>query len=113
MPEKIGTIKNPLTIVAIFAGIVEISGTVVLPKISEANQQLYIYFLIFFPVYLVSLFFYTLNKNHKVLYAPSDFKNDESFVSLVATTPDEKAEILRFKSHEVEDIRKGYVTISC
>lgn len=105
MPEKNGTIKNPLTIVGVFAGIVEISGTIVLPKISEANQELYIYFLIFFPVYLVTFFFYTLNKNHKVLYAPSDFKNDESFLNLIPATSSEKAEKLRKLSNENDNIQ--------
>ncbi len=45
MIEKIGTIKNPLTSIAIFAAIAEISGTVVLPFIAEANQSTYVWFL--------------------------------------------------------------------
>lgn len=48
MTEKIGLIKNPLTIIAIFAGIAEVSGTIVLPFIADENQGLFIYFLIFF-----------------------------------------------------------------
>lgn len=72
-------IKNPLTIIAIFAGIAEISGTAVLPFVSSDNQRLYIYFLIFFPSLLVSLFFWTLNCNHSVLYAPSDWKDEANF----------------------------------
>ena len=43
--EKIGTVKNPLTIIAIFAGIAEVSGTVILPFISQENQGLYVWFL--------------------------------------------------------------------
>ena len=79
MVEKIGTIRNPLTIIAIFAGIAEITGTVVLPLISETNQATYIWFLIIFPTSLIGLFFLTLNFNHKVLYAPSDFKHEDNF----------------------------------
>jgi hypothetical protein len=37
MVEKIGTIKNPLTIIAIFAGIAEISGTAILQSVSTAR----------------------------------------------------------------------------
>lgn len=33
-----------------------------------------------FPCYLSLLFFATLNWNHKSLYAPSDYKSDESFL---------------------------------
>ena len=82
MIEKIGIIKNPLTIIAIFAGIAEVSGTVVLPFIAQQNQSLFIYFLIFFPSLLVLLFFITLNFNNKVLYAPSDYKDETNYIKL-------------------------------
>lgn len=80
MIEKINTIKNPLTIIGIFAALVEISGTAVLPFVSENNQLTYIYFLIIFPCFLVFSFFLTLNFNHKVLYAPSDYTNEDNFM---------------------------------
>jgi hypothetical protein len=83
MIEKVGTIKNPLTIIAMFAGIAEISGTVVLPFISDGNQAIYIWFLMLFPLLLITLFFLTLNFNHKVLYAPSDYKDEANFVTFV------------------------------
>lgn len=80
MIEKVGTIKNPLTIIAIFAAIAEISGTIVLPFINAEHQGLYIWFLMIFPLVLVVTFFLTLNFNHKVLYAPSDYKNEDNFL---------------------------------
>jgi hypothetical protein len=82
MNNKLGTVKNPLSVIAIFAGIAEISGAAVLPHISPDNQQLYIWFLMSFPFALVILFFITLNWNYKVLYAPSDFQNEDNFVDL-------------------------------
>lgn len=81
MNRNITTIKNPLTIIAIFAGIVEISATMVLPFILPEVQAIYIWFLIGFPSFLVAIFFLTLNFNNAVLYAPSDFSNDESFLA--------------------------------
>jgi len=84
MTDKIGKIKNPLTIIAIFAGIAEVSGTTVLPFVVENNQIIFIYFLISFPALLVILFFLTLNFNNKVLYAPSDYKNEENFMKFSA-----------------------------
>ncbi len=80
MEQKNISIKNPLTIIAIFAGIAEVSGTVVLPFVSEANQVLFIYFLIGFPTFLVFCFFATLNFNNRVLYAPSDYKNEDNYI---------------------------------
>lgn len=82
MTEKIGLIKNPLTIIAIFAGIAEVSGTIVLPFIAQANQPIFIYFLISFPSVLVFLFFVTLNFNNKVLYAPSDYQDESNYISI-------------------------------
>jgi hypothetical protein len=78
--EKVGPIKNPLTIIAIFAAIAEISGTVVLPFIDKSNQAVYVWFLMIFPILLILLFFLTLNLNHKVLYAPSDYQNEDNFL---------------------------------
>ncbi|WP_206733590.1 hypothetical protein [Flavobacterium sp. YO12] len=82
MTEKVGLIKNPLTIIAIFAGIAEVSGTLVLPFIHENNQELFIYFLISFPTALVVLFFLTLNFNNKVLYAPSDYQDETNYIKI-------------------------------
>lgn len=73
------TIKNPLTIIAIFAGIVEVGSTTVLPFLEPNVQLIYVWFLMVFPTALVVAFFVTLNFNHGVLYAPSDYQSDESF----------------------------------
>jgi len=78
--NKAGVVKNPLSVIAIFAGIAEISGTGVLPFITPENQSLYIWFLMSFPFTLILLFFATLNWNHKALYAPSDYNSDASFL---------------------------------
>jgi len=83
MVNKISTIRNPLTIIAIFAGIAEVSGTIVLPFISVINQQIFMFFLIGFPILLVILFFLTLNFNNSVLYAPSDFQNEENYMEVL------------------------------
>jgi len=82
MVEKIGHIKNPLSVIAIFAGLAEISGTIVLPILTPTTQASYVWFLMLFPVLLVALFFLILWKKAHVFYAPSDFKTDEAFQNL-------------------------------
>lgn len=82
MIESINKVSNPLTIIAIFAGLAEVSGTVVLPFLNPESQHLYVWFLMFFPGLLISIFFLTLNFNHTVLYAPSDFKDEDNFLKL-------------------------------
>jgi len=88
MNSKYGLVKNPLTVIAIFAGTAEVSGTAVLPFLQGTNQNLYVWFLMLFPLVVVILFFATLNWNPTVLYAPSDFQNEDNFVNLIrkATT---------------------------
>ena len=81
MLEKMSKISNPLTVIAIFAAITEVMGIGVLPFVSDANQPTFIWFLIIFPVLLICAFFLTLNFNHKVLYAPSDYREDKSFLA--------------------------------
>lgn len=83
MENKISTVKNPLTVIAIFAGTAEISGTAILPLLEAQSQQTYIWFLMLFPFILIVFFFLTLNWNHKVLYAPSDFTNEDNFVNIL------------------------------
>lgn len=83
MTEKVGFIKNPLTIIAIFASITETSGSIILPFILPNNQFYFMWFLILFPTFLVVIFFITLNFNHKVLYSPSDYKDEANFVKTI------------------------------
>lgn len=91
MLESIKKISNPLTIIAIFAGLAEVSGTVVLPFLEDDSQSLYVWFLMAFPTLLILLFFITLNFNYKVLYAPSDFKDEDNFLKLFGKpTPEER-----------------------
>lgn len=83
MAGAISLVKNPLTIIAMFAGLAEVSGTAILPWIAEPNQNIYIYFLMFFPTFLVSLFFFTLHKKPESLYAPSDFVDEKNYMTLI------------------------------
>ncbi|WP_256589076.1 hypothetical protein [Pseudomonas sp. BBP2017] len=61
--------KSPLTIIAIFAGIIEASALASLPFLSEDSQTTYTWFLVGFPFFLTVLFFLTLNFNYKSLYS--------------------------------------------
>ncbi|MFJ2684736.1 hypothetical protein ACIOYV_13460 [Pseudomonas sp. NPDC087342] len=73
-------ISNPMTIIAIFAAISETSAAVSLPFLDNDEREIYVWFLISFPFYLLFLFFLTLNFNYRSLYAPSDFDKDKSFI---------------------------------
>jgi hypothetical protein len=53
-----------------------------------------------FPFALISLFFITLNFNHRVLYAPSDFKDEDNFVNILKKSS--YSEVLEFKKAEAD-----------
>lgn len=61
---------SPLSLIAIFAGIVEASALASLPFLSDASQGIYTWFLVGFPFFLTVLFFLTLNFNAKALFSP-------------------------------------------
>lgn len=86
MIEKITKINNPLTIIAIFAGLAEVAGTVALGFLDRDAQNIFIWFVMLFPAVLVALFFLTLNFNAKVLYAPSDFKDEKNFLNTLGVS---------------------------
>ncbi len=74
---------NPMTIIAIFATLSETSAAVSLPFLGEEEKELYVWFLISFPFYLLLLFFATLNFNYRSLYAPSDFEKGKHFMKVM------------------------------
>jgi hypothetical protein len=73
-------VSNPLTIIAIFAGIAETFATGALVLLPETMQTKFIDFVMFFPVLIVVSFFLILIFKPQVLYAPSDFSNEEHFL---------------------------------
>lgn len=83
MFEKIQKISNPLTIIAIFAGIAEVVSTGALINVNVEVQMILVWFVMLFPVFLAILFFLTLNFNPQVLYAPSDFQNEENYLNTI------------------------------
>lgn len=108
MTGSITHIKNPLTIIGIFASLVELMGLGILPLVEKEIQQIYVWFLMFFPTSLVAAFFVVLYTKHEVLYAPSDYRDDKSFTDLagkIAPATREKIEEKRIE--EVKQIEEA------
>jgi hypothetical protein len=66
---------SPLTLIAVFAGVIEASALASLPFLSEDSQTLYTWFLVGFPFFLTVLFFLTLNFNTRSLFVPDSNAN--------------------------------------
>lgn len=76
-------ITNPMTIIAIFATLSETSAAISLPFLDDSEREIYVWFLISFPFYLLLLFFATLNFNYRSLYAPADFEKSKHFLKVM------------------------------
>jgi len=103
MIEKVKKISNPLTVIAIFAAIAEISGTVILPTLSDSVQPLFVWFLIGFPTLLVVCFFITLNLNPRSLYSPSDYKYENNYVKIMSG-----AKVPKFENKSTEATKDNF-----
>ncbi len=80
--KKTEFIRNPLTLIATFAGISEVAMTAALPFLPSEIQKTFMWFVMVYPTFLVICFFYILIWKREVLYAPSDFKDDETWLKV-------------------------------
>jgi hypothetical protein len=85
MLEKMKSVSNPLTIIGLFCGVVEVAGLIVMGtgNLAPEAQRDLIWLVKWFPIVLVSLFFVTLWFKDRVLYAPGDFKDEKNYLTLV------------------------------
>jgi hypothetical protein len=96
-------IRNPLTVVGMFAGVAEVSGVWVLPRLSLDLQGAFIWFVMLFPALLVLAFFLTLNFNPKCLYAPGDFRDDAAFIDTIGGTRQQTAMDIRARQRTAKE----------
>jgi len=92
-------IQNPLTIIAIFAGIAEVAGTAVLLGLPIELQRIFVWFVMLFPVILVILFYLILIFKTNVLYAPGDFNDERNYMEL------QRSKTLNAATHIIEEIK--------
>lgn len=96
-------ISNPLTIIGVFAGLTEVSAVMVLPHLEGKIATIFVLFIFSFAFFLVCLFFYTLNKNHMVLYSPSDYRSDESFFKVIEARKEAIISDIRKRVHKEKE----------
>lgn len=84
---------NPLGIVALFIALIYGFATLLLgstaDKLTPAEREPLVWFVVLFPVLVLAVFYVLVARHHWKLYAPGDYKNDDSF--LKALTPDQRA----------------------
>lgn len=78
---------SPLSIIAIFAGIIEATTLASLPFLSQESQYIYTWFLVGFPFFLTGLFFLTLNFNYRSLWKPAPNPTSPTSVAMTSGIP--------------------------
>lgn len=77
--------RNPLSIIALFISLIYGVSALLLgasvDKLAPVNQERLVWFIIFFPIAILSAFVYLVTFHHRKLYSPSDFRTDESFLT--------------------------------
>ncbi len=100
----IESIKNPLSVIVIFAGIAEIAMTVTVVQLSESNQNIFLWFIMLFPIILIGSFFFVLYKKPAVLFSPSDYQEDKTYLASINTQ--NEIENLDLKVKQLEEVNK-------
>ncbi len=83
-----GLAKNPLGIIALFIVLVYgfASLVTVFSRSLNANERLpLIWFLVIFPILVLAVFAWLVSRHAGKLYSPSDYKNEENYVAVVAS----------------------------
>ncbi|HFT7619574.1 TPA: hypothetical protein ACGR39_003834 [Pseudomonas aeruginosa] len=82
-------IRNPLGIIALFITMIYGVANLLLGKsvdsLTSAERWPLILFVVIFPIVVLVAFYWLVKSHHKKLYAPADFRSDESFLSAMTT----------------------------
>lgn len=98
-------IKNPMTIISLFVGLIEIVLGFSLTALSEALQPIIVWFLVLFPTLNALTFFIVLIWFPQNFYGPHDYKSDQSFLtSLQGSTNKGKSEVEELPASVEKDI---------
>lgn len=86
--------RNPLGIIALFISLIYGFASLLLnssaEKLTEAERWPLIIFIVVFPVMVLVTFYLLVTNHHGKLYAPSDFKDDKSFLRTLSAEEQEK-----------------------
>ena len=78
-----GLARNPIGIIALFIVLIYGFASLVVGfsgNLTVAERLPIVWFLVFFPVIVLAVFTWLVSQHHTKLYAPSDYKADESFI---------------------------------
>jgi tetratricopeptide (TPR) repeat protein len=74
-------IKNPMTIISLFVGLVEVTLGLSLAALPDGLKSVIVWFLVLFPTLNAIAFFIVLIRYPQNFYGPRDYQSDQSFLS--------------------------------
>ncbi|MGB3836256.1 hypothetical protein [Castellaniella sp.] len=83
LENSVTKVKNPLTMVSVFATISEIAMAYVITTLPDKLQEIFIWFVMGFPTVLVFIFFFILYRKPAVFFSPGDYRREELYVSSI------------------------------
>ena len=98
--NPIAKVKNPLTMVSVFAAISEVAMAYVITKLSDKLQEIFIWFVMGFPTVLVFIFFFILYRKPAVFFSPGDYRKEELYVSSIGLGRSDESTDLRIRKLE-------------
>lgn len=81
--SSVTKVKNPLTMVSVFATISEVAMAYVITTLPDKLQEIFIWFVMGFPTVLVFIFFFILYRKPAVFFSPGDYRREELYVSSI------------------------------
>lgn len=100
--------KNPLGIIALFIVLIYgFASTVVgaSDKLQHDERFPIIWFLVIFPIIVLGVFGWLVSQHHEKLYAPRDFKTDESFLKGLARVKEGRPALRELDKQIEEKVR--------
>jgi hypothetical protein len=100
--------KNPLGIIALF--IVMVYGFACLlfglsaETLDTDERSPLVWFVVIFPVIVLVLFGWLVSRHHNKLYAPQDFRDDESFLASCQQVPNNNVKNIEISEQHIKDI---------
>jgi ABC-type transport system involved in multi-copper enzyme maturation permease subunit len=117
MKSAKGLTKNPLGIIGLFISLIYGFACLVLStsisNLQSASERIpLIWFIIIFPLIILGAFIFLVVNHHEKLYAPSDFRNDDSFIETMSgkkikEKQEKEAELLNSADNSVIEIAES------
>lgn len=105
-PKQLEGIRNPLAVIAIFAGISEVAMAVTLIKLPFDLQKIFVWFVMGFPLILVTGFYFVLYRKPAVLFSPGDYQDDKLYLDSIASNSKDQ-----FPKERVEQLEATMKTL--